>query len=353
MLAVETEQIVRNNGTSPMTTRSILVPLHEMQPNQTNDFFAVLAERSKRSTRTGQPYYRLRFRDKMRSFPCVPIWQNSPLFDACDQEWKPGQHFKVRAVLQPDERFGPQLELVNVRPVQSEDEGAGYQPEQLIETSSFDANTLYDELKLHIASIEDEPLRQLVEGLIDEHREIILTHPAATKNHHAYRGGYLEHTVSVLRTDIYLADKYRTYYADLDPPLNKDLIIAGCVLHDIGKIHELSVEGDVSQYTVSGHLIGHIIMGRDMLREAAAKIEDLSPDLVLYLEHIVLSHQGMPEWGSPKEPMMPEALLVHFADDIDAKMNLFVGLIESSTEEGPFTSASNILRRRLLKDRRV
>ncbi len=98
-------------------------------------------------------------------------------------------------------------------------------------------------------------------------------------------------------------------------------------------------------------MIGHILIGRDMVREAASEIATLHPDRLLLLEHIILSHQGTAEWGSPRPPMIPEAFLVHMADDTDAKMAMFVQAITTSEEEGPFTERSRVLQRKLMKER--
>lgn len=335
-----------------MSIRIERVPLHQMQPGQLGDFFAILCERVRKTTRDGKPYYALKFRDRHRCVS-VPIWDNSPQFLACDQEWEIGRHFKIRAIYQEHERYGPQIEIHNIRFAGPEDSNDGYDPDDFELCTRFNADELFEELADGARQIADLPLRDLVMTLLNEHEEELKVHPAASRNHHAFKGGLIEHTVSVLRTGIYFAEKYAEYYPDLDPPLNKDLIIAGCILHDIGKLRELDRGLDGGVYTVSGVLIGHILQGRDMIREAARKVDGLNPELLLYLEHIITSHQGLPEWGSPTVPMMPEALLVHFADDVDAKMNIFVGILQQTEGDGPFTDQGNILRRRLLKDRNV
>ena len=335
-----------------MSTSMETKPLRELHPGEQADFFALLAERERRATRDGKPFYMLRFRDRQRS-ASVPVWADSPLFGPCEEQWQAGQHFKLRAKYDEHAQYGPQVEILKIRPVIEEDRSDGYDPDQFQRRTRFDVDAMFAELCQGADSIEDAPLRRLVNRLLTDNADAVRSHPAASHNHHAYQGGFLEHTVSVLRTGLYLADKYREYYPDLDPPLNRDLIIAGCILHDIGKIHELAPESDGASYTVAGELIGHILIGRDMAREAAREIDGLNPELLLYLEHIITAHQGLPEWGSPRSPMMPEALLVHHADDIDAKMNIFVGILESSESEGAFSDSKNILRRKLLRQRNL
>lgn len=335
-----------------MTTKIQRVPLHLLQPGQLGDFFAVLCERVRKTTRDGKPFYALRFRDRHRTVS-APIWDNSPLFTPCDQEWEVGGHFKIRGVYMEHDRYGSQIEIQNIRFACPDDCADGYNPDDFELCTRFDVDELFEELADGARQITDEPLRDLVLTLLNDNEQALKVHPAASRNHHAFKGGLIEHTVSVLRTGLYFADKYREYYPDLQPPLNKDLIIAGCILHDIGKLRELDCGLDGGVYTISGVLVGHILQGRDMIREAARQIDGLNPDLLLYLEHIITSHQGLPEWGSPTVPMMPEALLVHFADDVDAKMNIFVGILSNSEGDGPFTDAGNVLRRKLLKCRTV
>ena len=143
-----------------------------------------------------------------------------------------------------------------------------------------------------------------------------------------------------------MANKYADYYPEMQPPLNRDLVVAGGILHDIGKLREMEQRPEGAVHTPEGSLIGHILIGRDMVRGAAAAMKGeprLSPDTLLRLEHLIITHQGRPEWGSPKPPMTPEALLVHFADDIDAKYQMMVAILRDDTNPGPVTSKKNVL----------
>jgi 3'-5' exoribonuclease len=196
--------------------------------------------------------------------------------------------------------------------------------------------------------IEDRSVAALVLSLLKSNEEEIKRLPAATHNHHAHRGGFLEHVLSVTRTCVYLAEKYTALFPELQPPLDGDLIIAGGVLHDIGKIRELSSTPVGAEYTAAGSLIGHILQGRDMLREAAADCP-IDEEKLLRLEHVIVAHQRLPEWGAPKPPMTPEALLVHYADDMDAKLQMMIAAISEDASEGPLTSSRNPLRQRLYR----
>ena len=188
--------------------------------------------------------------------------------------------------------------------------------------SRFEPQEMYDDLiDLVHRQIDDDGLRQLVLEILQQNRELLLLIPAAKKNHHAHRAGFLEHVLNVTRTCCYLSDYYADFYRDVGPPLEKDVAVAGAILHDIGKLRELAPHPAGADYTPAGSLIGHILQGRDIVREVAAHVE-VAPDKLLRLEHVIVSHQRLPEWGSPKPPMTPEALIVHHADDLDAKLQM-------------------------------
>jgi 3'-5' exoribonuclease len=190
--------------------------------------------------------------------------------------------------------------------------------------------------------IADGAQRQLVIEIYEQHREQLLLLPAAKKNHHAFTSGYLEHVLNVTRTCCHLAEKYGKLYDDLTPPLNKDVVVAGAALHDVGKLRELAAGPAGADYTPAGALIGHVLQGRDIVREAAAAAT-IDTETLLRLEHVIVSHQRLAEWGAPKPPMTPEALIVHYADDLDAKLQMMVAAIREEAGGGPLTNKRNPL----------
>lgn len=318
-----------------------IMPLCELAEGQEADFFALLSDKQELKTRDGKPYHRVTFRDAGREVG-FPIWADSPLADSCRNEWAPGQFFKMRAVLRQS-NYGPQLEIKKIRVVEDGDRKDGFDPLMCQPTSRFDAAEMFAELMNLIESrIENVGLRKLVADIMEQNREHLLLLPAAKRNHHAYVSGYLEHVLNVTRTCCHLADKYAELYPGLTPPLNKDVIIAGAALHDIGKLRELEVGPNGADYTPAGCLIGHVLQGRDIVRETAAG-RDIDADLLLRLEHVIVAHQRLPEWGSPKPPMTPEALIVHHADDLDAKMQMMVGVFQDEAVSGPMTTKRNAL----------
>jgi 3'-5' exoribonuclease len=317
------------------------VALCEMSEGQEADFFALLSEKQELTTRDGKPYYRVTFRDARREVD-FPIWSDSALADVCRNEWVTGQFYKMRAVLRQT-NYGQQLEIKKIRPVEDGDLADGFDPLMCQPTSRFDPVEMFAELMNIVESrVEDKPLRQLVADILEQNRERLLVWPAAKKNHHAFVSGYLEHVLNVTRTSCQLADRYAELYLELQPPINKDVIVAGAVLHDIGKLRELVTTPAGAEYTAAGCLIGHVLQGRDIVREAAAGRE-IDPETLLRLEHVIVSHQRLPEWGAPKPPMTPEALIVHYADDLDAKMNMLVCTIQEDTTDGPVTSKRNAM----------
>jgi 3'-5' exoribonuclease len=320
---------------------AVIVPLSELVDGQEADFFAVLSEKQELTTRDGKPYFRVSFRDAKREVG-LPIWSDSPLSAPCRNEWTVGEFYKLRASIQST-NFGPQLEIRKIRPVEEGDRDEGFDPAMCLAASRFDPEQMFAEL-VAIAEerIGDKPLRQLVVDILREHHEPLLSLPAATRNHHAFVGGYLEHVLNVSRTCAYLADKYAQLYPDLEPPLDTDVVIAAAVLHDVGKFRELAMGPTGAEYTAAGSLIGHVLQGRDIVREAAAG-RAIDPEKLLRLEHAIIAHQRLPEWGAPKPPMTPEALIVHYADDLDAKLQMMVAAIQDDTSDGPVTTKRNPL----------
>jgi 3'-5' exoribonuclease len=318
-----------------------IVSLSEMTNGQEGDLFVLMTVKEELTTRDGKPYFKVAFRDHAREVN-FPIWHDSPWGADCRDSWQPGTFYKVRGVFR-DTNYGPQLELRKIREVCGGDEADGFSPAMCLAQSRFDAREMFDELvAIAREKIEEPTLRQLVVDLLEQNKNELLTLPAATRNHHAFVGGWLEHVLSVTRNSVFLANKYDQDYPEMRPRLNKSLVVAGAILHDIGKLREIEPQPQGAQYTASGNLIGHILQGRDIVREAATA-EGLPGDLLLRLEHIIVSHQRLPEWGSPKPPMTPEALIVHYADDLDAKYQMMVCILREDTNPGPVTSKKNVL----------
>lgn len=175
------------------------------------------------------------------------------------------------------------------------------------------------ELEARIRGVADAPLRELLRRCLNPGSETgrsFCTHPAATRNHHAYVGGLLEHSLSVAAACDRLAEQYTAQGMRLD----RDLLVAAALLHDLGKTTELA-SGRRFAYTSRGRLLGHIVIGLELVGVAAEAVSDLPEERLLLLLHLIASHQGKQEWGSPTVPQTLEALILHYADDLDAKLN--------------------------------
>jgi 3'-5' exoribonuclease len=324
-----------------------MLQLSDLTDGQEADVFVLMTSKESLTTRDGKPYFKVGFRDADREVN-FPIWNDSPWAADCNNAWQPGGFFKVRCVFR-DTNYGPQLDIKKIRGVTPEDSADGFDPDMLQSRSRFDSQAMFDELKsITEEHVVDTQLKALVLDILESNQDELLRISAAKQNHHAFAGGFLEHVLSVTRTCVHLADKYDNYYPDLQPRLSKELVVAGAILHDIGKLRELRFEAAGAEYTASGNLIGHILQGRDIVREAAAN-HQVDEERLLRLEHIIVSHQRLPEWGSPKPPMTPEALIVHYADDMDAKYHMMYAALRDDTHEGPLTSSRNPLRQRIYR----
>jgi 3'-5' exoribonuclease len=330
-----------------------LMKLSELTPGQFGDFFALLASHTKGTTRDGKPFYSCRFRDAQRTVTFM-AWADGPWYEACERDWRAGQVYKVRGSYAEHERYGSQIDIQNIRPTADADLADGFHPADFIEHSRYDAVAMWAELKeLAQTSIADPPLRRLVLSLLDRHAVPLQRLPATANRFYPFAGGLLEHTLSVTRSCLGLVEFYKTRHPDLRPPLNRDLVVAGAILHDIGRVVEFDDDPLAPQATVPGRLFGHLFLGRDLVRDAAREQGDVNPELLQLLEHVLVAHLNLPEWGSPRLPLVPECLIVHHADDLDAKLEMFVRCLTRDQAAGPFTDRDPVLNRQLWKGRSV
>ena len=197
----------------------------------------------------------------------------------------------------------------------------------IIEEKKIDSHSLYAELTKIIQTIESQHIKQLcLDTIQDEnYKSLLLNSPAAKSIHHAERGGLLDHIVSICKLMLHIADHYTE--------LNKDLLLFGALFHDFGKVKELEIQktGQIS-YSHVGQLLGHMHISTEIIDQKTSKILGFPEDLKIVLKHIVLSHHGRLEYGSPKVPMFPEAFVVASIDEFDSKMNQIFNFIESERQ---------------------
>jgi 3'-5' exoribonuclease len=236
----------------------------------------------------------------------------------------------------------PQLTVHKIQPVSdSEIEASDYFP-----VSKRDRAEMFQELNGWIAGMGNPHLKTLLESIFADESIALAyrTAPAAKSVHHNWIGGLIEHVLSLCRLARFTAE----HYAGID----FDLLLAGVILHDLGKIHELSYARSFS-YTTEGQLLGHIMIGVRMVDQKIGSIPDFPAPLRDLLLHMILSHHGQLDYGSPKVPVFPEALLLHLLDNMDSKMECMRALIEKDQMvEGVWTGYSSALERSVLKKRK-
>jgi 3'-5' exoribonuclease len=210
-------------------------------------------------------------------------------------------------------REQPQLNVTDCRRATEEDRARGFDEAKLIPSTREDIDDLWARLNaIYLGGGVRRPvLRRLGEVSLAACEDRLREHPAAKSIHHAYRGGLLEHTVSMAELAVRVCEHY--------PRIDSDLVLLGVLFHDLGKMDELGAM-PANDYTLVGRMVGHVVLGRDLLRDRCAAIDGFPDDLRLRLEHLVLSHQGRLEFGSPVVPMTPEAFVLSAIDDLDSKL---------------------------------
>lgn len=295
-------------------------------------FFLVLAKET-RFKKSGDPYLFLLLGDSSGEVE-ARVWENVDAVPAFERD----DFVKVRGLVQAY-RNKVQISIHKVRKVSETEIEIG----DYLRTAARSGEQMLEELRQIVASVADLNIRRLLESIVgdEEIAALLKRAPAAKTLHHAYFGGLLEDILSLCG----LARLVVSHY----PSLDLDLLIAGALLHDLGKIHESTYERSIS-YTSEGHLLGHIVIGLRIVEQKIAEIGDFPEELRHFLEHLLISHHGEYEFGSPKLPMFPEAVVFHFLDDLDSKVNHMESHIESDgTLEGEWTSRSISLGRTLLK----
>jgi 3'-5' exoribonuclease len=288
------------------TTRSN-EPIASFEDGDTVTGFALLTKKERRQDKNGRDYLDLEMVDASGRI-AAKVWSDSR---ALSGDYASHDFVAFKGLVH-DYRSQLQLNVKDCRRATAADRQHGFDEAALIPSTREDINDLYTRLQTTLdENIERPLLERLVEETLEVHGAALREHPAAKAIHHAYRGGLLEHMVSMLELAVPVCDHY--------PELDRELVLIGILFHDLGKIRELGAM-PANDYTPEGRLVGHIVIGRDLLLERCQAIEDFPADLQLHLEHLILSHQGRLEFSSPVEPKTPEAFVLHFIDDLDSKL---------------------------------
>ena len=285
-----------------------------------------------KTTKQGKPYLRMELCDLHGKIE-ARVWESAERYAAEAEE---GGYVGVRGRVEYFQDQ-PQINVDHLEPIRVEPEDLGL----FMPRSPRDPLEMEAELTDLIASVKDKPLRKLLRKLLGPKTDTgqwFRQAPAASKHHHAYVGGLLEHTLSITR----LCDAFADHYG---PIIDRDLLITGALLHDVGKTKEIATRAGFP-YTSEGKLLGHILLGLEMVHDAGRAVQ-VPEDRLRLVEHLVAAHQGRYEWQSPREPQTLEALLLHYADDTDAKMQQALDLVRAGGEG--WTDYSRSFRRSFLK----
>lgn len=311
--------------------------IKNLQENESVTSYCQVRSKQAKLKKNGELYLRLVLGDSSGRIE-GKLWEN---IEEVQEGIQAGDFVKYQGVVQVY-NGSKQLILKRIRKaLQERDSEDDFDVEDLIPCTEYDIEEMWQKLHSLVLQQTSRPcIVQLLTNVLNDNEEQIKSYPAGVEIHHDYWGGFLEHVLSVVESALFFADKY--------PDLDKDLLIAGAVLHDIGKLEELSGAQNPS-YTARGRLIGHVVMGRDLLRREAARIPEFPERLLMLLEHLILSHQGQLEWGSPRRPKLPEALILHYIDDLDAKLNRLCRVRKEDPGDSDFTAFDRYLGRVVFK----
>lgn len=308
--------------------------VRDLQPNQLCRSTFLVNSKEVRQKKTGEPFLSLSLGDKTGDIDSK-MWDN--VSDVLEH-FVAGDFVRVKGVMSLY-NGRPQFTVHTLDRVDDSEVSLG----DFFATSARDSAEMYQELCGVIAGISNPHLRNLLEAFFADEslRSRFLRAPAAKQIHHAYLGGLLEHVLSLCALCRLVAPHY--------PTVDADLVLTGAILHDIGKVEELTYDRGLG-YSSVGQLIGHISIGVRYLHEKLRLVPDFPPALAVLVEHMILSHHGKLEFGSPKIPLLPEALLLHYLDDMDSKMEAMRAQLERDEKsDGTFTAYNYALERATLK----
>jgi len=301
-----------------------------------NSLFLVRNKEIRTSARTGKSWLELDLADRTGTVSAI-LWDN---FAGIASKFERDDVIQIRGRVTVF-NGQKQVTLEQIVPVAERD----YELSDFLPHTKYDVEKLYADLRAAIGAMSNQWLKQLLSSVVEDPAIMprLKRAPAAMTMHHAYLGGLLEHMVSLIGLSRAIAAHY--------PELDADLLLSGVVLHDVGKIDELRY-GRGIDYSTQGRLLGHIMIGTGLVRDKIRAIPDFPPALAVLVEHLILSHHGSHEFGSPSLPQTREAIALHFLDDVDSKMAGMRATLESAAEAGgpsEWTDRNPSLRRSLLR----
>ncbi len=311
--------------------------VRDLLPNQVMTTTFLVHTKDVRQKKSGEPYLSLLLGDRTGEVD-AKMWDNvAEVMDTFDRD----DFVKVKGLLQIFQNR-PQLTIHKMARLDDSDVNLGdYFP-----CSERNPDEMFAELRSIVSDIKNPHLHGLLDAFLDDEKiaRMYRSAPAAKTVHHAFLGGLLEHVLSVCQLCRVTASHYKG--------IDLDLLMAGAILHDVGKTTELTYERTFG-YSTGGQLLGHIVIGMQMLNDKIARVPDFPPKLRVLLEHMILSHHGELEYGSPKVPVFPEALLLHHLDNLDSKMECMrAAVARDRNVEGCWTAYNAALDRSVLKKSR-
>lgn len=265
------------------------------------------------------------------------VWEDAP---AVAETFEQGQVVKVLGQVEEYlDRW--QVIVEKIRPARDDE----FDLADFLPATERDVEEMRDALQQAVAEVKDPYLRSLLERFFGDEQFIaqFSRAPAARRVHHAYLGGLLEHTLEVVHLCRALMELY--------PQIHRDLLLTGALLHDVGKTREFVYEGDIA-YSDEGRLLGHVVLSLEMVDEALAGMPDFPKELALRLRHMIVSHHGRYEWGSPRRPKTLEAAALHHVENLSAQVNRFHRLIAARRDRTrPWTEYDTLLQRHLYAGR--
>jgi len=283
-------------------------------------------------SKAGKTYLSLTLSDRTGTLN-AKVWElNSNIGD-----FEAGDYIKIDGFVST---FNSELQLKIAKIRQSQP--GEYHQSDYVPTTRLDVEEMYAEIENFIQSIQNTFIKALLINIFSDEdiSSRFKTSTAAKTLHHSYSGGLLEHTLSVLQLCDFMSHRY--------PGVNRDILIATAMLHDIGKIWELT-GFPTNDYTDSGQLLGHIYMGAELITRVAAKIEGFPPSLAMILKHCILAHHGDHEFGSPKLPSIIEAFILYYCDNLDAKVFAFLDIIDKDKSPSNWTGYNRMFQRSIRK----
>lgn len=294
--------------------------LYDYQLNDAVELFLLIKSAQERTARNGKNYLALVFQDTSGEIS-ANLWDSTPQHK---EEFTEGRVVFLKGKRE-EYKGSPQLRIDSIRLATDSEPNNS---ELYVERAPMKKDEMVEIINKAVLQITVPEINRIVRHILNKYQKLFMEFPAAKTNHHAFHGGLAYHTVTMLKIAQSLTEIY--------PNLNRSLLYGGIILHDIGKVMELTGP-TATQYTLEGNLIGHIILINDEITKACVDLSiDENDEDVILLKHMVLSHHGQLEYGSPVRPQLMEAELLHHIDLIDAKMNMLTSELEK-TESGEFS----------------